>query len=298
MHWLSGFHLLPETRGRGLAKVLLQKMMEVHPILSANPVIEASRRSFVAAGFRADWAIPEYVKLLDVRGFVDRFTGQGLRNVPPALQWAGGRLHGAARGAAGVILDAANATYQRVWHIGKGEPALAVERVEAFDGAVDDLWIRIRPRLICAQVRRSAYLNWLFPADGGWIKLQCRSEGVVLGYAVVAIRTFEDWQALKGVTVASIIDFIWDFERPAAARALLRAGEELARQHRAHALLTSGTDLRARRALVREGFVRIPATVWLAFYSRDPAVRFSAASRDWYANRGDDEPAGSLGPLA
>jgi GNAT superfamily N-acetyltransferase len=296
MHWCSGLHVFPEARGRGLAKLLVSKLMEVNPALYGVLVVEASRRANQSIGWTVDWKIPEYVKILDARGFIDRFTGRGLTSVPRAIRWAAPHVHGAARAVSGTVLAAANTAYQTAWRLGPAVPRLEVQQVGLFDLSIDELWVRNRSQLSCAQVRRSAYLNWAFRTDRGWMKLCCSAGGAALGYAIVAIRTFDESQALRGLTVATVVDLFWDFGRPEAARSLLGAAEDLAKEKGAQAVLGSGTDVRARRAFQRSGFIRIPGTAWYGFYSSNPAIRFPPKAQDWYANRGDADAAGSLGP--
>ncbi len=295
MHWLTGLHVLPEVRGRGLAKLLILKMMELHPVLTGVLVVEASRKSFLRLGWHFDWTIPEFVKILNSHSFLNKFTGQGLRNVPRMLQKASSGLHGASRRVLSPVVAAANSIYQGIWRVGRGRSSLEIDQVDAFGVGVDELWLRNRYQLTCAQVRQSAYLNWCFNADRHWIKLQCTIGGKVIGYAVVSIRSFDD-KAFHGMTLASVIDLFWDFEYPEAARALLWFSEDLGRQRRADAILCSGTDARARWAAVRSGFIRIPSTLWCGYYSADPAVQFPMRAREWFANRGDADAAGSLGP--
>jgi hypothetical protein len=271
-------------------------MMEVNPVMIGVLVVEASRRGFRSCGWNFDWSIPEYVKLLDARGLLDRFTGAGLGNVPHVLQSVASRMGRRTRSVVGSFAGGLNFMYQGLLRLGRAAPDMAVATVGQFSIEVDALWERNVPYLKCAQARRSAYLNWRFPSEDGWIKTECRRGDAVVGYAVVSIRTLEA-VGVQGVVAASVIDIFWDFQHPGAAAALLLNAECIGRERGAHIVLSSGTDSRARRAFLASGFIRIPGTAWYGYHSSDPAIAFPPASGDWYANRGDADAAGSLGPI-
>ncbi len=297
MHWLSGFHMLPETRGKGLAKLLIGRLMEERPVLSAVVVVEASRRSFLSNGWEFSWKIPEYVQLLDARAFISTFSGVGLRSVPPALQWVSRSLKSpVVRDALGVVGTFANAAYQSAWSVATRRADVEVRPTDHFDEEIDALWQRNRSRVRCAQARESAYLNFMFPAAGGWLKLRFLERGQLVGYAVLATARLDEWQGLHGITLATVVDMFWELDRDDVAQAILASAADIARARGAQVLLCSGTDRRMQKAATRSGLLPIPKTVWYGYHSGDTGVHLPVRPSDWFANRGDADAVGSLGP--
>lgn len=296
VHWCSGFHLLPEARGKGLAKLLIRRLMEMQPLLSGVVVVDASRRAFLSNGWQFDWKIPEFVKLLDAPGFLRVFEGAGFRNVPPLLQRLLAALGPSGRGALGHVLELPHAVYQGARRLLRAKLEVEIRRVDDLGVEVDALWERSRTHLSCAQVRESAYLNYMFPASRNWLKFEVRDQQRLVAYTVVSIASLSNWNGIRGVKLASVIDMFWDPTVDGLSEALLARMESEVRGRGAHVLTYSGTCAQARRTAIRCGFVPIPGTVWYGYHSGDPTFQFAERSTDWFANRGDADAAGSLGP--
>lgn len=296
IHWLSGFHVLPEVRGQGLAKLLVEELMKVHQLLSGVVVVEASRKSFLSCGWSFDWTIPEFAKLLRVRELASELSFDEVNAMPASLRRVGVRLGPSQVRAGAAIAAVGNAAYQRGLALTRATGVAEMIQPSEFGEEIDELWTRNRPRILCGQARESRYLNFMFPFRGGWRKIALKAGDRVLGYAVLAIRRLDNWKGFRKVTLATVIDCVWDFDRPEIARELLDAAETIARAEGAHALLASGTHPSFRSAAYRCGFLPIPGTVWYGYVNTGSPVTLPLSPSQWFANRGDADAAGSLGP--
>ena len=55
-------------------------------------------------------------------------------------------------------------------------------------------------------------------------------------------------------------------------------------------------DKAAKRILLKNGFIKIPGTVFFGFHCSNNSLILSANLEDWFITRGDADAAGSLAP--
>jgi GNAT superfamily N-acetyltransferase len=300
-HWLSGLMVLPDSRGAGLGKSLPRHITRDLDLVTGFLVIEASFRIFSSLGWRMVGKMPEYMKIIQPLAFVRKLDMSRLNLNPRFLFRMFQALGPLARWPAGILLAGALRARHALRRVGRAPlPAGITKEVEAFDDRVDALWQRARHHLRCAQVRNAAYMNWNFDHADGWIKLVHEGPRGVDACAVLFIKRLERPARISNVTVASIVELLWDFDHPTALHALLDAAGELSRARGAHALLCALNHEAGQRELKRAGYLPIPSSVHFIFWQPPGSAAPAAPTelKDWYLTRGDADAVGSLGPHA
>jgi GNAT superfamily N-acetyltransferase len=296
MHWANGFHVLPEARGKGVGTAVLAALSERHRLLTTVPVIDASRRAFASNGWRFDFKIPDFVRILNPKRFVENLRQGGFGSTDRRMSRLMSAVLGSAAG--GMAARGALAVHPRLLDpFGRcGERSSSVSEVDEFDSRVDDLWSRCRSTLKVAQVRSAAHLNYSFPAARGWQKFVLESAGAVSAAGVCYLKSFEGDSRLHNLRLMSVRDLLWDFEQRRVLGEFIDHVLATAYQSDADALVVSATDERVRRALLPRGFLPIPSTVWYGHHSTDPTIQLPSRMRDWYVTRADSEGHDALGP--
>jgi len=297
MCWLSGLHVLPEYRGKGLAPLLPKLMIETYPLVTGFFVQEAPLRIYRKLGWTIAGRIPEYLKIIDARRFFRNFEAGNFDHLHGWKKDLARMLARTGR-AGGAILPSfllrCSRGIGRLRAGGKRPAPLTV--VDEFDRRVDELWEKNKARIGCAQVRRAAYLNWRFSSRVGWIKVISEEDGVVRGYAILSIKQFAGDGRLRDMKVLSVIDVFWDCARPRVFGEMMDAIEEFARARAADMMLCSIHDAVARSTLKRRFYLRIPGTVYFGHHCARGDVALPPAMDGWFVTRGDADAAGSLAP--
>lgn len=298
MYWLSGLYLLPECRGGGSGYLLPKKLIDNLSVVTGFFVLEAPLKIYRKLGWVIVGKIPEYIKIINPRGFFTKIDITALDRLPKGLMKSILEILLDRRFLGPTVFSSMVNLYNSLWklftlnrHLG-----MSVKIVEDFDERVDMLWERTKYLLKYSQVRRSAYLNWRFKSNKGWTKVICEDGGRVLGYAIISVKVFTEKERLPGIKVVSIIDLLWDFEKPRVLEKLLHFVEKLAREKEGDILLCSVNSRNARNILLRNAFLRIPGTVHFAFHCLDNKLSLSHKMDEWFITRGDADAAGSLGP--
>lgn len=296
-HWVSGLHVLPESRGHGVATAVQWKIHEL-PVKTSFWVIEATRKLKKKLGWQILGKIPDYLKVLDARSFFKKIDLNRLKQGSRLLSvlTRKGSLSGWL--ARTVVLPQAVQAYNTLWRIrGSLRHSTTQMRLTSdFDQGVDQLWERNRDQLKFCQVRRSAYLNWYFNHAKGWIKFTATADSETVGYAILSFKQLDHEASLPHMKVLSIIDLFWDFERPETLNDMLAYIEAFGRQQGAEILLCSINFQAAHHVLIRNGFLRIPSTINFSHHSSETSPQLSPDLADWFLTRGDGDAAGALAP--
>ena len=296
-HWLAGLHVLPEGRRQGLAKALQQTTNQL-PITTSFWVIEATLRVKRKLGWTVVGKIPEYVKVLESKNFISAIDFSKLSQVPNYLKPACKFLFSFPWSPGIVLFKIFINVHQKVltllFHHKKSE--ITVKQVKDFDNRINELWDKNKSHIRFAQVRKADYLNWQFKSDMDWIKIIADDGSKISGYAIVSLKNLEKTTHMIGITALSIIDIFWDFNQPEILNKLICFIEEMAKQKGAKILICSINDKTAKRILLKNGFIKIPRTVFFGFHCSDKSLSLSTKLEDWFITRGDADAAGSLAP--
>lgn len=297
MCWLSGLHILPEFRGRKIAHLLPKLMMDNLPIVTGFFVQEAPLRIYTKLGWTVVGKIPEYLKIIDSRGFFRNFDVANFDHMLGRKRALARTLYRIGRTGNASLPSFLLRGYSMLLRARSGQNRpMDVSIVEDFDPRIDELWERNKPLIRHAQVRTSGYLNWHFRSGMGWIKVISEENGAINGYAILSAKKFSGDERLRDMKVLSIIDIFWNFDDPHVFTEMLRSIEGLARERGADLLLCSIHEPSAERMLKRSAFFRIPSTVYFAHHCSNAGLKLPAALDDWFITRGDADAAGSLAP--
>jgi GNAT superfamily N-acetyltransferase len=292
MYWISGLHILPECRGKGVAKFLPMKVMEQLPIVTGCFVLQAPYKIYKKLGWNILGKIPEYIKINNPRAFFHnvRFTNLDLipRGVAPAFK----KMNTLVSSIGSLIVTLYNKTFD-VFSLSTSRNNCC-RNVDHFDKRVDDLWERNKTAIKLAQIRNSEYMNWMFKAEKGWTKIIFEEEDRTHGYAILSCKQFNEDRRLGNLKILSIIDILWDFEKSHVLRCILDYVERIGISENVDVIVCSINHHIARRMLLRKGYIRIPSKVYFEYYVRDHSVILSNNMDDWYITRGDADAAGSL----
>ncbi len=294
MYWISGLHILPECRGKGVAKLLPEKVMEELPIVTGYFVLEAPYKIYKKLGWNILGKIPEYIKIVNPREFVYNLRCKELDSIPKyitAVFSNKGSLFTA-------IIRSGIFLYKELFDLVSSSNAYSgkCRNVNEYDSRVDDLWERNKSKIKLAQVRKAKYLNWKFKAEEGWIKIVCEEKDAIDGYVILSCKQFKEDKRLGSMKVISIIDILWDFDKPYVFESIINHVEKIGHSQNIHVITYSINHSDARRMLLRKGYIKIPSTVYFQYYSKNKDVNLSNDMNDWYITRGDADAAGSLAP--
>jgi len=262
--WILEFILLPEFRGQGLGKRLVQEVGKVYPTMITLGINEASTRVFASLGWRALGGVHRYHRML--------FAGSAAKK--------GGLIGGA--------LDLISLPLRMFLAKSQRSSKWEVRRDATIGPELIEFWNRASRQWPAAVRRTPEYLTWQFLRQPGkkfeMIKIYERQTAV--GYAVLFFR--------RGGTAgrppkAAISDLAYDEKDPdEVIDALLEAALQTAVERRAGSVVTDVLDTRVEAGLRRHGFWRI-----------EKSPRFMASSTDfpellyrpenWYLTRADSD---------
>ena len=298
-YWLAGIHVLPEFRGKGLGKNLPRKIIENVSIVTGFFVVEASLKIWQHLGWTVVGKIPEYLKFIQPSNFILKVDFAGLAIVPNWIK----KLFKFSGKIGRVIIAVPFSLVIKVINLInevniKEQGTGSVRIVEEFDERLDKLWEKNKSFIKNCQVRKADYLNWMFKTEYGWKKFVYEIDSEVLGYAVVTTKSFEKGERLANIQVTSIIDLFWDFQNVNVLRILLARIEQYALDQNSEVLICSINNQDAQNILKKHTFMKIPSSVFFAYYSAFDEIRknISVDLNDWFLTRGDADAAGSLVP--
>ena len=262
--WILEFILLPEFRGQGLGKRLVEEVGKSYPTMITLGINEASTRVFTSLGWKPLGGIHRYHRML--------FLGSAAKK---------GGLTGGALDLLSLPLRISLKGWQQA---GRFE----IRHDQTVDAELDTLWKRASRQWQAAVRREHRYLTWQFLSQPGkkfeLIKLYER--GTLAGYAVLFFRR---GGAAGRPPKAAISDLVYDERKSAEViDGLLDAALQMAIERRAGSLVTDVLDLCLERRLKKHGFWRI-----------QKSPRFMASSTEfsevlyrpenWYLTRADSD---------
>lgn len=280
-YWFKGFWVRPEHRN-GLVGFLLLKEAMRHLEASLSMVVQpAPRRLFAAFGLRDLGVIPNYVRLLNPAGVLQRLDRSGHGIVPAWLaRLASQRLCAKAAGAAaGLALKA--------WTLPQPSARrAALEPVAGLDpDAVDRLWRHNRDRLLLAPSSDHAHLRARYIGKRD-IYQAVTLQDPRLGFAILRRPRQTGDRRLGNVRLATLADLFYPLDQPRLGLRLLAAAEQMARELGADALLCSSSHRALRPLLRRRGYVPLGGNVH--FMARGDGIAAIDLADCWLL-RGDGE---------
>lgn len=299
LYWNAGLYILEEYRGKGLGLVLPKLQADKLPTITAFFVVEQQLRTHTKLGYTILGKIPEYIKILNVRNFTTRLDIRNVKQIPGSIRTVMGPPGSFLRKPMHWGLALGYGIYKLFRNVsmtGRSRSDENIRFVDAYDERLDKLWDKVKYSLLCAQVRNSAYMNWQFKTEKGWIKIIAEHGEGIVGYALCAGKVFTEEDKLSGLKVLSIIDILWDFEKPVICIHMLNWIEDFAKREGYDALICSINHKEARRILLKKAFIKLPGTAYFIFHTHDKSLGLSPDMNDWFITRGDADAAGSLGP--
>ncbi len=296
-YFMVGIHVLPEYRGKGLAKSLPQKLIEDVPFITGFFVVKEAYKIWKHHGYVIPGKIPEYIKILQPKEILKKIKIDSFKFIPSSVK----RLYNIFNKAnifprfISLMLSSYNFILKRLFEY---ESKYSKEVVDDFNKGIDELWENNKQFIKYCQVRRADYLNWHFGSKEGWIKVICKRDSEVKGYAVLSLKIIREDKRVSDLKVMSIIDIFWDFTKPDICQELVSFSEYIARRENVDILICSINNSKAQMILRKKGFIRIPGTVYFSFYTAQKEIKeiLSNKMKDWFMTRGDADAAGSLGP--
>lgn len=295
VHWLSGFHVLESTRGSGVGKKLVACLTQALPALSAVVVVEPSLKAFLANQWLYPGKIHEYLHIAKPRALSVLLTRERVdRFLPKAMKPLAGLLLTLAKLPAQAALA--------VLKLAKGIPSQSARgkslpfiETDSFGSDVDALWEKAKHRHELTHVRRSEYMNWMFPTQRGWKKAVRTSNGTASAWLLYTIVPYTSGP-LRGLKALNIIDALWDLDRPQEADDLIHYILSLGYSAEVDLILLSGNNKMLNEAASKGAFIKIPSTVYVGFREHDGTQQYAESFANAYITRGYADAAGNLGP--
>jgi GNAT superfamily N-acetyltransferase len=262
--WILEFILLPEFRGQGLGKRLIEEVGRSYPTMITLGINEASTRVFTSLGWKPLGGIHRYHRML--------FLGSAAKR---------GGLTGGALDLLSLPLRISLKGWRRA-------NSFEIRHDSTVDRELDALWKRASRQWPAAVRREHQYLTWQFRSQPGkkfeMIKLYER--GSLAGYAVLFFRR---GPAAGHPPKAAISDLVYDErESDGVIDGLLDAALEMAIRRRAGSLVTDVLDFRVERRLGKHGFWRIQKSPrFMASSSEFSEVLYRP--ENWYLTRADSD---------
>ena len=295
-YWLSGFHVLPEARGKGVAKKLVACLSEELPLLSTVPVVEPSLRAFKANNWIFPGRIADYIHIVNPQSFMSLITADRMdRFLPAKLKPVAGILLWFLRKPLEYTIRWANRMRRIPSKVVRGKDYPFVD-VDSFGADVDELWENTKASFKLTEVRNVQYMNWQFPSSKGWKKMIYTTHAGVKAWAIYAVMTYEDGGPLDGLVTLNVIDALWCNDEDGVLEKLVHHILSRAYAGRVDMVMFSGNNPYLTRVLRKSAFFGIPPTVHVGFYSQNEADDFNQLFAESYLTRGFTEAAGNLGP--
>jgi hypothetical protein len=288
--WAVGLVVLPEHRNGPVAPLVVKKLNEAVGIGLTLHVEEAALRVFKGAGWQHLGVIPQYVRVLNARAFVQTFAARGGQFLTGrrARLWARAtRLTGPVAALVALVF----AGHAAAGALRRRRPAgVTVVREHAFDPSYTELAERVKGRLGVWVFRDERYLVARYGGRmAGYRLLACRRAGRLLGYAIVKLRQFAGDPRMGDVRMATLVDCVTDPDEPAVLDALLASAVARCRREQVDVLFCTASLQALGDRLRRHGFVPMAGTLNAAFHDRTGALADAPPLPAWHLMRGDSD---------
>ena len=162
MFWNAGLYLLDECRGKGLGNILPQKMIDELPIVTGFFVVEQQLKTHDKMGWTIVGKLPEYIKIIAPYRVLRSLDLSSINQMPEWVRKLTRKSNTILRVPTAFIGACAIRSYNFILKCFKGRHFHThnITVVDEFDERIDELWIRVRDSIPCAQVRNSEYMNW------------------------------------------------------------------------------------------------------------------------------------------
>ena len=299
-HWLNGFMVLPEYRNGSVGFAVLKEMLRHVDVSGAMTVGLPARRLFQAVGFVDCGLVPNYVSLLRAGRVAQSIDVANLGlGLPP---WLHRCVRAAQKAGVAWATGALGGMGFRAWRALWGSSVglftdLSGELPSRI--ALNDLWARVRPKILAGAVRDGSFLPWRYGARAGGVYqavavYERASERKLVAIAVVRSCSDTPDQRLGGIRVATLADILFSADEPAAGLAALAGAERLAHRMGADAILCSSPHPVITAVLRRRAYLRIPGNVHLMLRDPTGALGLPLAVDAWWLMRGDAHADGAF----
>ena len=288
--WAVGLMVVPEHRNGPVAPLLVKKLNDAVGIGLTLHVEDAALRVFKGVGWRHLGVIPQYVRVLNARTFVRTFARQGGQFLSGrrARLWAAlSRVSGPLAVAVGVAFagHAAAGALRR-----RRATGVTVTEEHTFDPSYTELAQRVKDKLGVWVYRDAPYLAARYGRRmGAYRLLACRAGGRLLGYAIVKLKQFQNDPRMGDIRMGTLVDCVFDPDRPAALDALLAGAIMRCRREKVDVVFCAASLRVLGQRLGRHGFVAIPGTLNAAFHDRTGALTDAPPLHAWHLMRGDSD---------
>lgn len=295
-YWLGGIHVLPEYRGKGIARELAACITNSLPIVTGVARVEPSIKAFKATDWVWPGLIADYIHIVNPTTFLSHMNGSKIeRFVPTRLRSSADLGLKLLRGPMKLGLRAWRGLALTRSSVEKGR-TVPCAQVTAFDPEIDALWERERSNFSLTNVRRAEYINWQFPTIRGWEKVVYSESADIKAWAIYTTKTYHDGGQLDGLKALNVIDALWDSRDAAVLSDLIKYFLYRGYEENVDIIMVSGTHPQLAKALSKSAFFKLPSTIFAGFHSRDIKYDFAGLYRDSYITRGYADAAGGLGP--
>lgn len=288
-HWVKGLMVLPEFQNGPVGFLLLKEAARHLDCSMALAVLPVVVGLFERLGFTDVGMLSNFVRILrPARAFGRvRLADIGFSHLPTGLLRAADLAQRAGiASAAGLCAGAGTRLYAAVR--GGFPRSLAIETTIPKPSELDALWRRARRTTRAGLVRDSSYLNVRYPRqDSSHQYVSVRKGGEIVSLAIVKCPRSQGDPRLRGVTVATISEWIFPLDSPEPGLAALAGAEMVARRLGAAALLCSASHSASLPLLARRGYWKVPANVHLLVHSPRQQSPLPSRLADWWITRGD-----------
>ncbi len=240
--WAVDFRVLPEHRGRGVGKLLVEEANRHFDAFLAIGATDMSFGLFTKEGWKALGGLPYYVKIWNadaiIRGKIGSSVLARLASVP---------LNGGLK-----LLD-----YLKT---ARRPGSIEVKRMDGFGDEADRWWEEIRGAYDVVVSRNRAYLEWKYDRQPGmdYVKFRATRDSELCGYIVVRVVD-RGQQTREGL----IADIVVDPRDEDAIQSLTHEALTYLRSVPCSIARCYASQAHVSRTLVRNGFLK-----------RKPQMRF------------------------
>jgi len=288
--WAVGLMVLPEHRNGPVAPLMMKKLNQTVEIGLTLHVEEAALRVFKGVGWRHLGVIPQYVRVLNARAFMASLGGRAEQVLSGrSAQWWGTLARFSAPAAALVSLGFAGLGL--LGAVRRRSPSGAsVAEEHGFDASYTRLAEHVKNKLGVWVFRDAPYLTRRYGRRMGTYRLlACRRGERLLGYCIVKFRQFTNDPRMGNIRMGTLVDCVFDPERPEVLDLLLSAAVALCRREVADVIFCSASLPEIGRGLRRHAFIRTPGTLNVAFHDRNKRINENVRLESWHLMRGDSD---------